>query len=163
MMPLSRSPTCARLRVEHADGTIDAEAGQVVHVEPREEVIFSQFFAGAFLSSSRLAEQSSPSRVRFAAPNNGAPLTAPGCSEQHLLGGEKGSFQKAADNLGAKGAKMAPFSLPPTDLEARLKPGGEPMVIEITLRWRIEGRLIHISAAGATDIVLSKANSEFWI
>jgi ethanolamine utilization protein EutQ (cupin superfamily) len=29
------------LRIEHADGNIDAEAGQVVHVEPREEVIFS--------------------------------------------------------------------------------------------------------------------------
>jgi quercetin dioxygenase-like cupin family protein len=29
------------LRVEHADGKIDAEAGQAVHVEPGEEVIFS--------------------------------------------------------------------------------------------------------------------------
>ena len=32
-----------------------------------------------------VAERSSPSRVRFAAPNNGAPLTAPGRSEQILL------------------------------------------------------------------------------
>jgi hypothetical protein len=31
-------------------------------------------------------ERSSPSRVRFAAPNNGAPLTAPGRSNQLLLG-----------------------------------------------------------------------------
>ena len=48
-------------------------------------------------------------RVRCAAPNNGAPLTAPGRSELHLLGGEKGSFQEAAGNVGANGAKMAPF------------------------------------------------------
>jgi hypothetical protein len=37
-------------------------------------------------------------------------LTAPGRSEQHLLGREKGSLQKAAGHFGAKGAKMATFS-----------------------------------------------------
>src|SRR4029077_3370359 len=63
----------------------------------------------AFPSSAIISERSSPSRVRFAAPNNGAPLTAPGRSEQHRLGREKGSLQKAASHLGAKGAKMAPF------------------------------------------------------
>src|ERR1700681_2471937 len=87
--------------------------GFEVSVAPGEGATFlphlSLVLRRAFLSPSSLAEQSSPSRVRFAAPNNGAPLTAPGCSEQHLLGGEKGSFQMAADNLGAKGAKMAPF------------------------------------------------------
>jgi hypothetical protein len=36
-------------------------------------------------------------------------LTAPARSELHLLGAEKGSLQKAVDNLGANGAKMAPF------------------------------------------------------
>jgi hypothetical protein len=34
----------------------------------------------AFPSSAIISERSSPSRVRFAAPNNGAPLTAPGRS-----------------------------------------------------------------------------------
>jgi hypothetical protein len=87
--------------------------GKGLSVAPSEGAIFlphlSLVLRRAFLSPSSLAERSSPSRVRFAAPNNGAPLTAPGRSELHLLGGEKGSFQKAADNLGAKGAKMAPF------------------------------------------------------
>jgi hypothetical protein len=35
-------------------------------------------FRPAFPSQSIILERSSPSRVRFAAPNNGAPLTAPG-------------------------------------------------------------------------------------
>ena len=38
----------------------------------------------AFPSSAIISERSSPSRVRFAAPNNGAPLTAPGRSEQRF-------------------------------------------------------------------------------
>ena len=85
----------------------------LVSVAPSEGAIFlphlSLVLRHAFLSPSSLAERSSPSRVRFAASNNGAPLTAPGRSELRLLGGEKGSFQKAAGPLGAKGAKMAPF------------------------------------------------------
>ena len=40
-------------------------------------------FRPAFPSLSIILERSSPSRVRFAAPNNGAPLTAPGRSRQH--------------------------------------------------------------------------------
>jgi hypothetical protein len=43
---------------------------------------FSPTFRPAFPSSAIISERSSPSRVRFAAPNNGAPLTAPGRSEQ---------------------------------------------------------------------------------
>ena len=70
---------------------------------------FSPKVRPAFPSSVIISERSSPSRVRCAAPNNGAPLTAPGRSELHLLGGEKGSFQEAAGNVGANGAKMAPF------------------------------------------------------
>src|ERR1017187_7118985 len=46
---------------------------------------FLPIFRPAFPSSAIVSERSSPSRVRFAAPNNGAPLTAPGRSEQHLL------------------------------------------------------------------------------
>ena len=43
----------------------------------------SPIFRPAFPSSAIISERSSPSRVRFAAPNNGAPLTAPGRSGQH--------------------------------------------------------------------------------
>src|SRR5580704_6805495 len=68
----------------------------------------------AFLSCSSLPERSSRSRVRFAAPNNGAPLTAPGRSELHLLIREKGSFWKAADHPAPKAPKWPLFSLPPT-------------------------------------------------
>jgi hypothetical protein len=44
----------------------------------------SPLFRPAFPSSAIISERSSPSRVRFAAPNNGAPLTAPGGSGQHF-------------------------------------------------------------------------------
>jgi hypothetical protein len=47
------------------------------------EAHLSPEFRLAFLSRHIILEQSSPSRVRFAAPNNGAPLTAPGRSEKH--------------------------------------------------------------------------------
>jgi hypothetical protein len=47
-------------------------------------VHFSPIFRPAFPSSAIISERSSPSRVRFAAPNNGAPLTAPGRSGQHF-------------------------------------------------------------------------------
>src|ERR1035437_4177254 len=49
----------------------------------------------AFPSSAIISERSSPSRVRFAAPNNGAPLTAPGRSGQNLLRRGKGSLRTA--------------------------------------------------------------------
>ena len=39
----------------------------------------------AFPSQSIMLERSSQSRVRYAAPNNGAPLTAPGRSEEPIL------------------------------------------------------------------------------
>jgi hypothetical protein len=42
----------------------------------------SPIFRPAFPSSAIISERSSPSRVRCAAPNNGAPLTAPGRSGQ---------------------------------------------------------------------------------
>jgi hypothetical protein len=48
----------------------------------------------AFPSWLMVSERSSPSRVRFAAPNNGAPLTAPGRSEQTLPPRGKGSKRK---------------------------------------------------------------------
>jgi hypothetical protein len=49
----------------------------------------------AFPSRAIISERSSPSRVRFAAPNNGAPLTAPGRSEQRFLIRGKGSLRTA--------------------------------------------------------------------
>jgi hypothetical protein len=53
--------------------------------------------------------RSSPSRVRFAAPNNGAPLTAPGRSQERFLTREKGSVLMAAGTVGANAARMGPF------------------------------------------------------
>src|ERR1022692_302956 len=44
----------------------------------------SPIFRPAFPSSAIISERSSPSRGRFAAPNNGAPLTAPGRSGKHF-------------------------------------------------------------------------------
>jgi hypothetical protein len=48
-----------------------------------------------FPSSAMVSERSSPSRVRFAAPN-GAPLTAPGRSEERFLPRGKGREYKPA-------------------------------------------------------------------
>src|ERR1039457_863065 len=55
----------------------------------------SPAFRPAFPSSAIISERSSPSRVRFAAPNNGAPLTAPGRSGQHFLEEGKGHSETA--------------------------------------------------------------------
>ena len=48
-------------------------------------------FAYAFPSSAIISERSSPSMVRFAAPNNGAPLTGPGRSNKTFLSRAKSS------------------------------------------------------------------------
>jgi len=69
---------------------------------------FRQAFAPAFPSSVIFSERSSPSRVRFAAPNNGAPLTAPGRSEQRLLIRGKGSLRTAPP----AGCHFAAISVP---------------------------------------------------
>jgi SRSO17 transposase len=63
----------------------------------------------AFPSSGIISERSSPSRVRFAAPNNGAPLTAPGRSENPLLIRGKGSFGTAHLTGDHFAAKLVPF------------------------------------------------------
>ena len=64
----------------------------------------------AFPCSAIISERSSPSRVRFDAPNNGAPLTAPGRSEQHLLIGGKGSLRPAPPAGRHLAAILVPFS-----------------------------------------------------
>jgi hypothetical protein len=56
---------------------------------------FSPKVRPAFPSSVIISERSSPSRVRFAAPNNGAPLTACGPFQDNTLRGGKGSLQTA--------------------------------------------------------------------
>ena len=66
-------------------------------------------FRLAFLSWRLISERSSPSRVRFAAPNNGAPLTAVGRSETRLLTGEKGFLSNGYRNRDHHTAIMAPF------------------------------------------------------
>ena len=70
---------------------------------------FSPTFRPAFPSSAIISERSSLSRVRFAAPNNGAPLTAPGRSGQRLLTRGKGSLQTAPLGGHYFAAKMVPF------------------------------------------------------
>jgi len=67
-------------------------------------------FRPAFPSSAIISERSSPSRVRFAAPNNGAPLTAPGRSKQRLLIRGKGSLRTAPPAGGHFAAILVPFS-----------------------------------------------------
>ena len=84
-----------------------------VSVAPAEGAIFlphlSLVVRRAFLSPTSLAERSSPSRVRFAAPNNGAPLTAQGRSELTPPDKRERLIPEGCGHLGAKGAKMAPF------------------------------------------------------
>src|SRR5437899_453449 len=63
----------------------------------------------AFPSSAIISERSSPSRVRFAAPNNGAPLTAPGRSGQQLLRRGKGSLRTAPQAGDHVAAILVPF------------------------------------------------------
>src|SRR5271157_3761785 len=61
--------------------------------------------ARSFPSHVILLEQSSPSRVRFAAPNNGAPLTAPGRSKTTpptMRGKTLTERQREFDNGGAE-------------------------------------------------------------
>jgi hypothetical protein len=65
-----RSPSIRSLLEAAGEGTKMAD-----HLSP--------IFRPAFPSSAIISERSSPSRVRFAALNNGAPLTAPGRSGQH--------------------------------------------------------------------------------
>jgi hypothetical protein len=49
----------------------------------------SPVFRPAFPSSAIISERSSPSSVRFAAPNNGAPLTSPGRSDNATMKWER--------------------------------------------------------------------------
>ena len=69
----------------------------------------SPTFRPAFPSSPIISERSSPSRVRFAAPNNGAPLTAPGRSDNTFWTRGKGSCRTAYRVGGHFAAKMVPF------------------------------------------------------
>src|SRR5450755_229388 len=69
----------------------------------------SPMFRPAFPSSAIISERSSPSRVRCAAPNNGAPLTAPGRSDNTFWARGKGSCRTAYRAGGDFAAKMVPF------------------------------------------------------
>ena len=76
----------------------------------------------AFPSSAIISERSSPSRVRFAAPNNGAPLTAPGPFRTTLLRRGKGSLRAArlAGDHSAATDRCIPFWLDQYSLSWRL-------------------------------------------
>jgi hypothetical protein len=71
-------------------------------------------FHGDLPGEGLISERSSPSRVRFAAPNNGAPLTAPGRSGQHFL--EEGKAHSETAPLAGDhfAAILVPF-FPATD------------------------------------------------
>ena len=87
-----------------------------------------------FPSSAMVSERSSPSRVRFAAPN-GAPLTAPGRSEERIPSRGKGREYKPAAasasrwsaltllHLGAEIRKILPGS------QATRHPGAKPALL----------------------------------
>src|SRR5664279_5381000 len=70
---------------------------------------FSPNVRPAFPSSVIISERSSPSRVRFAAPNNGAPLTACGPFQDNTLRGGKGSLQTARLTGDHFAAILVPF------------------------------------------------------
>src|ERR1017187_5385400 len=75
---------------------------------------FSPIFRPAFPSSAIISERSSPSRVRFAAPNNGAPLTAPGRSGQHSREEGKAHSERPPWQGTTSPPFWYPFSPPPT-------------------------------------------------
>ena len=78
-------------RVPCREGSVLEAVGEgtilAAHVSPT--------FRPAFPSSAIISERSSPSRVRCAAPNNGAPLTACGPFQNNTLRRGKGSLQTA--------------------------------------------------------------------
>src|SRR4029077_19737912 len=65
-------------------GPLVAPLQEYVLEAPSEGAILAPHPSPLFPSCSIVSERSSPSRVRYAAPNNGAPLTAPVRSEQTL-------------------------------------------------------------------------------
>src|SRR5262245_42399127 len=99
---------------------------------------------------SGISERSSPSRVRFAAPNTGAPLTAPGRSEQRHLDEGKAPLETAGEQGDHSGAILAPFLTatvrPPSDRIAIDAAGADPgspapldRVIEPEHQWSTRG------------------------
>src|ERR1700722_136364 len=77
----------------------------------------------AFPSRVIISERSSPSRVRFAAPNNGAPLTAPDRSEKRFLIRGKGSRRTANQAGYHSAAILVPF-FSATDTDRAHSTGG---------------------------------------
>jgi len=92
----SLDETCLRVLEAVGQGTKMAD-----HLSPS--------VRSAFPSRSIISERSSPSRVRFAAPNNGAPLTAPGRSEQGFLIRGKGSLRTTTQAGHHFAAILVPF------------------------------------------------------
>src|ERR1019366_1449529 len=79
----------------------------------------SPIFRPAFPSSAIISERSSPSRVRFAAPNNGAPLTPPGRSAQHFWEEGKAHSERLPWQGTTSPPFWYPFSPPPTPNTSR--------------------------------------------
>jgi hypothetical protein len=76
-----------------------------------------------FPSSAMLSERSSPSRVRFAAPH-GAPLTAPGRSEERFLPRGKGREYKPAAASASRWSALT--TLRPGAEIRKILPGSQP-------------------------------------
>ena len=71
-------------------------------IQPVSVRLFSGEFLelrSAFPSFAILSERSSPSRVRYAAPNTGAPLTAPGRSGARAEMRERRGVESLADSM----------------------------------------------------------------
>jgi hypothetical protein len=84
---ISRSSLCLLSTAKRARFAIGhyfvGGGGRVYHFS---RPTFAKLSPSFSLSSAIISERSSPSRVRFAAPNNGAPLTTPGRSVASLDG-----------------------------------------------------------------------------
>ena len=94
----------------------------------------------AFPSRSIISERSSPSRVRFAAPNNGAPLTAPGRSEQGFLIRGKGSLRTTTQAGHHFAAILVPFFSATDTWGPSLSHSERPK--SLTVLFEIRGRVV---------------------
>src|SRR5450755_70852 len=86
----------------------------------------SPMFRPAFPSSAIISERSSPSRVRCAAPNNGAPLTAPGRSDNTFWTEGKAHAERPIGQGATSPPKWYPFSPPPTGAQGAAHRPGTP-------------------------------------
>ena len=109
----SARPDAKHIRDSSAPAHADGAGGSLMLVAVAEGAILAAHLSSsvrlAFLSGCMFPERSSPSRVRFAAPNNGAPLTAPGRSARPSRQERKALWRTGCRWRHYPNAKMAPF------------------------------------------------------